>query len=217
MISPIKVEAIRREAWEVLSLLFMKIFTGIALACATFEVFYAVSHRKGGTGPIPDRAKSLTFAIISLVFISLVIAHAVLLFIDTYPDLSFVFSTPFDLWLQIVGTILIFLSGVLGLWGPLSLGEFIADFRLVKGHRVVNTGAYRWVRHPMYAALIFWCAGSLLFFKSLLFVFLLALIPAAYVKARGEEKMLIEAFGREYERYRDATGMFSPQFFKERR
>ena len=199
-----------------LSLLFMKIFTGIALACAAFGVSYAVSHRKGGTGLIPDRAKSLTFAITSLVFISLVIAHAVLLFIGTYPGLSFVFSTSVDIPLQIVGAILICLSGVLGLWGPLSLGEFTADFRLVKGHKVVRTGAYRWVRHPMYAALIFLCAGSLLFFKSLLFLILLALIPAAYVKAREEEKLLIEAFGEEYERYRDVTGMFFPKFFKGR-
>lgn len=190
----------------------MKIFTGIALACLAFGVLYAVNHRRGGRGPIPDKGKSLVFAITALIFTFLVIVHAVLLFADVYPNLSFIFSTPIDLPLQIIGAILIFLAGIPGLWGPLSLGEFTADFRLAEGHKVVKTGAYRWVRHPMYAAFIFCCAGSLLFFKSFLFLILFALIPAAYVKAKGEERLLIEAFGEEYKRYHEATGMFFPRF-----
>ena len=113
-----------------------------------------------------------------------------------------------------IGVILICLSMVPGVWGCLSLGELTADIRLAEEHRVVKTGVYRWIRHPMYAALIFWCAGSLLFFKSLLFLILFALIPAAYVEARREEKLLIEAFGEEYERYRNVVGMFFPKFLK---
>ena len=161
---------------------------------------------------MPDKGSSLAFAVTALIFVFLVIAHAVLLFANIYPDLAFVFHTSVDLPLQIIGAILILLAGVPGLWGPLSLGEFTGDFRLAKEHRVVKTGAFRWVRHPMYAALIFLCAGSLLFFKSLLFLILFVLIPAAYVKARGEERLLIEAFDEEYKRYRRVTGMFFPKF-----
>jgi protein-S-isoprenylcysteine O-methyltransferase Ste14 len=190
----------------------MKIFTGITLACVAFGILYAVTHRKGGSGPMPDKGRSLIFAVTALIFVFLVIAYAVLLFANIYPDLPFIFATPVDLPLQIIGAILVLLAGVPGLWGPLSLGEFTADFRLAEEHRVVKTGAYRWVRHPMYAALIFCCAGSLLFFKSFLFLILLALMPTAYVKARGEERLLIEAFGEEYVKHRRVTGMFFLKF-----
>jgi len=197
-----------------LALLFMRIFTGIILACFVSGVIYAVGHRSGGRGPIADKAKALIFGIIALVFIVLIIAHAILLFIKVYPDLSFIFSTSFDMPIQIIGLILICSSMVPAVWGCLSLGKLTADIRLAEEHRVVKTGVYRWIRHPMYAALIFWCAGSLLFFKSLLFLILFALIPAAYVEARRQEKLLIEAFGEEYERYRDVVGMFFPKFPK---
>ena len=102
---------------------------------------------------------------------------------------------------------------VLGLWGTFSLREFTADIRLAEEHQVVKTGAYYWARHPLYAALIFWCAGSLLFFKSFLFLILVALIPVAYFEAKREEKLLIEASGEEYESYRATTGMFFPEVF----
>jgi protein-S-isoprenylcysteine O-methyltransferase Ste14 len=98
------------------------------------------------------------------------------------------------------------------LGGVLSLGEFTADLRLAARQKVEKTGVYRWVRHPLYAALIFCCAGSLLFFKSFLFLILFALIPAVYVEAKREEKLLVEAFGEEYERYQDVVGMFFPKF-----
>jgi len=105
---------------------------------------------------------------------------------------------------------------VIAIWGAFSLGEFTGDLRLKKGRRVIKTGAYHWVRHPLYSGLIFWCAGSLVFFKSFLFLILVALVPAAYFEAKREEKMLIEAFGEEYESYRAITGMFFPKVSKRR-
>ena len=79
----------------------MKIFTGVTLACLAFGILYAVSHRRGGRGPIPDKGKAFIFVVTALIFSFLVIAHAVLLFANIYPDLSFIFSTVVDLPLQI--------------------------------------------------------------------------------------------------------------------
>jgi len=194
-----------------LNLLFMKVFAGIIVACFAFGVQHAVRHRRGGTGAISQKPVALVFGIVALVLIFLVIAHKVLLLSNIYPDMSFIFSTPVDLVLQIIGIVLICGSMVPGLWGILSLGEFTADIRLAEGHRVVKTGAYRWMRHPLYAGLIFWCAGSLLFFKSFLFLILVVLVPAIYLEVKAEEKSLIEAFGEEYESYRTSTGMFFPK------
>ncbi len=197
-----------------LNLLFMKIFTGIALACFAFCILYALICRRGGKVSISQKLTALAFAITSLIFISLVIAHAILLFTNIYPNLPFIFSTSVDLSLQVIGTTLIFLFMVLGIWGVLSLREFTADIRLTEGHKIVRTGAYRWVRHPLYAALIYWCVGNFLFFKSPFFLILFALIPVAYLEAKREEKLLMEAFGEEYKKYRNVTGMFFPKFLR---
>jgi protein-S-isoprenylcysteine O-methyltransferase Ste14 len=105
----------------------------------------------------------------------------------------------------------------IAIWGALSLGEFAGNLRLKKGHHVIKTSAYRWVRHPLYAGLIFWCGGGLLFFKSLLFLILIALVPAVYFEAKTEEESLIEAYGEEYKSYRTSTGMFFPKVFKGRK
>ena len=104
----------------------------------------------------------------------------------------------------------------IAIWGAFSLGEFAGDLRLKSGHKVVKTGAYHYIRHPLYAGLIFWCIGSLLFFKSFLFLIFVVLVSAIYLEAKSEEKALISAFSEEYESYRATTGMFLPKVFKER-
>ncbi len=200
-----------------LNLLFMKVFAVITLISAAFVPQYIIRHReKEATSQISSKPVASFFAIMSLTFVFLVIAHTILLFRDMYPDMPFIFSTPIDLSLQLVGVALICASLSLAIWGAFSLGEFAGDLRLKKGHRVIKTGVYHWVRHPLYSSLIFWCAGSLLFFKSFLFLILFVLVPAVYLEAKSEGKSLIEAFGEEYENYRATTGMFFPKVFKGR-
>jgi len=201
-----------------LSLLFMKVFAVTILLSAVFVPGYIIRHReKEAAGQMPPKVIVLSFAIVGLAFVLLVIAHTILLFLDAYPKMSFVFCTPIDLPLQIVGVVLKCAALSIAVWGALSLGEFAGDLRLKKGHRIIKTGAYRWVRHPLYAGLTLWCAGSLLFFKSFLFLVLIALVPAVYLEAKSEEKALIKAFGEEYESYRATTGMLFPKAFRRRK
>ena len=189
----------------------MKVFTVIMLISAAFVAKHIIRHReKEAAGQIPPKPVVLAFAVASLAFVLLVIAHTIFLFLDMYPNMSFIFSTSIDLPLQLIGVVLICASLSLAAWGAFSLGEFAGDLRLKRGHKVIKTGAYHYIRHPLYAALVFWCAGSLLFFKSFLFLILFALILTVYLEAKSEERALISAFGEEYEIYRTTTGMFFP-------
>jgi protein-S-isoprenylcysteine O-methyltransferase Ste14 len=195
----------------------MKIFAVIILLLAAFVPQHIIRHReKEATSQIPSKPIALFFATTSLIFVSMVIAHTILLFLDIYPNMSFTFSTSIDLVLQLIGVVLISAALPIAIWGAFSLGEFAGDLRLKKGHRVIKTGAFRYMRHPLYAGLISWCAGSLLFFKSFLFLILIALAPAIYFEAKAEKKRLIEASGEKYESYRSTTGMFFPKVFKRR-
>jgi protein-S-isoprenylcysteine O-methyltransferase Ste14 len=83
-----------------------------------------------------------------------------------------------------------------------------------QNHRLVESGPYRWTRHPMYSAYftlflsVFLISGSWLAGSTGLAIILM-LMTRRRVR---EEKMLLERFGERYRRYRAATGMFLPRF-----
>jgi protein-S-isoprenylcysteine O-methyltransferase Ste14 len=60
-----------------------------------------------------------------------------------------------------------------------------------RGHKVISTGPYAWVRHPMYTgATLYFLGGALLLGSWWAFIVGLALIAVMAVRAVGEERML---------------------------
>jgi protein-S-isoprenylcysteine O-methyltransferase Ste14 len=60
-----------------------------------------------------------------------------------------------------------------------------------RGHKVISTGPYAWVRHPMYAGAIFYFLGTALLLGSwYAFVFGLVLIAVIAYRAVREDRML---------------------------
>lgn len=75
--------------------------------------------------------------------------------------------------------------------------------RLVEGHRLITDGPYSLVRNPIYAGIF-----GLMFATGLAFTRWQILLPAAvvfllgtWIRVRGEERLLREAFGSEFEDY----------------
>lgn len=75
--------------------------------------------------------------------------------------------------------------------------------RLVEGHRLITDGPYKLVRNPIYAGIF-----GLMFATGLAFTRWTILLPAAvvfllgtWIRVRGEERLLREAFGSEFEDY----------------
>jgi len=97
----------------------------------------------------------------------------------------------------------LFISGVaFRLWAVFELGRFYSHaVRTVDGHRIIESGPYRIIRHPAYAGMIAAHAGVIMFFFSIpaLLVFLLMLIPSIVVRILVEEKTLYAING--YEQY----------------
>ena len=95
--------------------------------------------------------------------------------------------------------IILFIVGVsYRLWAIKTLGVFYSHrVRVVAQHRIVDSGPYRFTRHPAYAGMIIAQAGVALYFMNsvTLGVFLLALVPAIVLRILIEERMLFGVAG----------------------
>ena len=98
-------------------------------------------------------------------------------------------------------------------WAHLALGQFwSAQLKLRQKHQLITAGPYRWMRHPMYAALFVWLTCFAIVVSNWLFM-LLALAAIANLLARipKEEDLMLRAFGSEYAAYMRQTGRFIPR------
>ena len=95
----------------------------------------------------------------------------------------------------------------MGLWilAMFHLGKSLAV--LPGGDRLVTHGVYRVLRHPVYLGIELTFLGLFLALGSTAGMIYLALVvlPLNFVRARLEEKSLLEKFGETYQAYRDQT------------
>lgn len=83
-----------------------------------------------------------------------------------------------------------------------------------KTTRLVRSGAYRYIRHPLYASLLLLAWGAFLKAPSWIGATLAAVAAGAiYLAARVEERENLRAFGGEYAEYVRVTRMFIPLAF----
>jgi O-antigen/teichoic acid export membrane protein len=76
----------------------MKVFAVISLISTAFIPQYIIRRReKEAISQIPSKPIAWTFAVASLLFVLLTIAHTIFLFLGTYPNISFIFSTSIGL------------------------------------------------------------------------------------------------------------------------
>lgn len=79
---------------------------------------------------------------------------------------------------------------------------------------LVVQGAYKYIRHPLYASLILFVFGAFLKKPAcigLLLVFLTMI--SLFLTAKVEEKEVSRKFGKDYEEYMEKTKMFIPLLF----
>lgn len=83
-----------------------------------------------------------------------------------------------------------------------------------EGARLIKTGPYAYIRHPMYSAVLLLAMAFLLFwFHPYKILVLMALSLTLYSKAKKEERLWLQSLN-EYSEYKKATGMFLPRLFK---
>jgi len=114
--------------------------------------------------------------------------------------------------MAIGGIALVVLGSTVNIMGRFALGKNLGNQVIIyQDHTLVTGGTYRFVRHPLYASLIWMFIGASLVFQNwaALLATLLIFIPAMYYRGKLEEKALCAQFPQ-YADYRDRTGMFFP-------
>jgi protein-S-isoprenylcysteine O-methyltransferase Ste14 len=81
------------------------------------------------------------------------------------------------------------------------------------GQRLVTSGIYAWVRHPIYAGMFLWALAQPLLVPNWLggCLMLPAFSLLYAIRMPQEERMLLEHFGQEYRSYMATTGRLLPR------
>jgi len=85
---------------------------------------------------------------------------------------------------------------------------------LREDHKLVTKGIYKYIRHPMYAAHLVWAIAQIMMLHNWIagYCFIITMLPFYFYRARREEDMLIDQFGKEYWKYKQKTGALFPKF-----
>ncbi len=84
-----------------------------------------------------------------------------------------------------------------------------------RGRKLVTEGAFKWFRHPLYGAfLLFFNFGLALLLDNWIYLLWAVLqFPVWHLNIAGEEALVRDAFGEEYDNYCRVTGRFFPRIY----
>ncbi|MBT8088609.1 MAG: isoprenylcysteine carboxylmethyltransferase family protein [Gammaproteobacteria bacterium] len=87
-----------------------------------------------------------------------------------------------------------------------------------RGNQLCTTGAFKYVRHPLYAAfLTVFSFGLAIYLNSYIYIVWAVLLhPIWAYLIRPEEKLMIDIFGEAYLEYQKKTGRFVPRLTTKR-
>jgi protein-S-isoprenylcysteine O-methyltransferase Ste14 len=114
-----------------------------------------------------------------------------------------------------VGVAICVLGLFLAIWSRKALGsEWSRDVELKQGHKLVERGPYRFMRHPIYAGHLLMGLGTAIASRLLVaFAGLVSLLAGFWIKANQEERLLLRAFPDQYPAYKARVKALIPYLF----
>lgn len=121
---------------------------------------------------------------------------------------------PAEAWIAWGGIALTSLGVALAIWARYCLGQYWSSrVTLKEGHRVIRSGPYAFVRHPIYSGMLLAAIGTAVVIGEWRGVIAVIVMFIAHsLKAFREEALLTTELGEEYASYRGSTGFLLPRF-----
>ena len=115
---------------------------------------------------------------------------------------------------SVLGVVCIWAGIGLAVWARYHLAEYwSARVTIKEDHKLIRTGPYTHLRHPIYSGLVLATIGTALVIDRWRCVIGFCLVLAGYcLKARKEEAMLHQQFGEAFQEHRKHTGFLIPRF-----
>lgn len=136
------------------------------------------------------------------------------------PILLYVFTTLLDTFqfevsapIRWFGAAIALVGTLLFAWSHYALGKnWSSRLEIREEHRLVTEGPYAFIRHPMYAALLFISIGLGLLAANWMVAipFPLSVLLLYLIRVPSEEAMMLEHFGEAYREYCQRTGRLLP-------
>ncbi len=144
--------------------------------------------------------------VISILLIKNILSPFNIMFYDfSNESLSF-FTEIIGLIFFVAGNVLLYWTRIF-LWSSFRLGAVKPS----KNDKLILTGPFKMVRHPMYIAVIVMAIGLALLIHSIIIILLIIILVVSIVKIIPiEEKQLIDAYGEEYRQYQAKTNALMP-------
>ncbi len=120
---------------------------------------------------------------------------------------------PRTLGMQIAGAALVLAAAGLHLWARAHIrGLYSGHVEVQAGHHLVESGPYRFVRHPAYTGFLLMALGVAVGYASLagLAALPLLLLPGLAYRMQVEERLLAEQFGEAYALFSRRTKKLIP-------
>jgi protein-S-isoprenylcysteine O-methyltransferase Ste14 len=185
-----------------------RIITIISLLWMGSEILLAVIKRSG-----KDTSLRKDKASLDILWIIIMLSIAAGIYVGMN-GIGFISAT--GRWLPYIGISLIIAGLVLRWSAVLSLRRyFTVDVAIVKEHKIIDVGLYRFIRHPSYTGSLLSFLGLGISFSNYLtpiIIFLPTLFAFLY-RMKIEEDALIEAFGDSYRSYMTKTRRLIPGIY----
>jgi protein-S-isoprenylcysteine O-methyltransferase Ste14 len=141
-----------------------------------------------------------------MVMSALIIVQPVL-----WPSLSLTKFSVGGILLQSAGVALVIISLGLHIWARAHLGKFYVErVEVQPDHRVIDTGPYRFVRHPIITSFLGLAAGMLLINPAITTTLLLAYAIWDFTGSAVREEKLLSETVTGYKAYMDRVPRFLP-------
>ncbi|HEV2320344.1 MAG TPA: isoprenylcysteine carboxylmethyltransferase family protein [Verrucomicrobiae bacterium] len=122
--------------------------------------------------------------------------------------------TPHTFWSEWIGAGACLAGLAIAIWSRWTLaGNWSSDVRFKQGHELVQTGPYRFVRHPIYTGLLIMCLAVAIQFGRLhQWLGVLIIGIGLWIKLKQEETIMLQHFS-DYAAYRKRVRALVPFVF----
>jgi protein-S-isoprenylcysteine O-methyltransferase Ste14 len=118
-------------------------------------------------------------------------------------------------FLQVINIALSIIGLIIALSARKTLGaNWSGRVEIKKNHKLITTGIYHYIRHPIYTGVLSMTLATMLFFNNITGLVLFILILSFMIfKLKQEEKLLIKYFPKDYHEYKSKTKALLPYIF----